>query len=227
MICILLVVAANLAALSSANNPFAPIESLSTRQATLSCNGISIPERCTQASTDYAMMVQQATNMPSPDSSRRIVNFTRTALDIICSNECVAPTLRLADCINNELARNLTHQACSRNEEDGTFCQVKVLEEVARNGSTSPLPICISRNTNGTARCDSLCRQSYLDARNRLGCCAASWYGSFGSLSALGQNFATCNVSLSNPCTLASAATTIFIDFLLIAAVFLLSMTMI
>ena len=93
----------------------------------------------------------------------------------MCGSECITPILRVADCTNtDELARNLTavNLFCSRHE-DGTFFPVTVLGEATRNDgtTTSLLPTCAFGNT-----CDSSCRQSYLDVRSRLGCCAASWY---------------------------------------------------
>ena len=105
------------------------------------------------------------------------------------------------------MTRNLTANLLCSRDEDGTFCPVRVLGEATRNDSTatSLLPTCAFANT-----CDSSCRKSYLDVRSRLGCCAASWYGiSSGSpLSTFGKNFATCNVSLTNPCPPASGAAT-------------------
>ena len=221
MMVLWVVIVASLAALSTAN-PLAPIESLLIRQMP-SCDGITIPERCTQAANDYTRMVQEIINNPSPDSTNRILNSIRTFLNTICSTECLTPTLRAADCVNNEAARNLTANLICSRQEDGTFCPVKVLEEVTRDGSTGILPTCVSGNS-----CPPSCQQSYQEVRNRLGCCAASWYGSSSPFSAtLGQNFATCDVPLTNPCTPASGAATICLNFLLIAAVFLLSMAMI
>ena len=225
----ILLLVVTVAALSmSTANPMAPLEaaikSISIRQMS-NCDGIIIPGDCIQAANNYSRAFQEITSngTGSPDSARRLLMAIRTYLTTACSSECLVPTLRAADCLNNQEARNLTaNLLCSQNE-DGAYCPVKVLEEVTRNGTTGPIPICAFGNT-----CDSSCRQSYLDIRSRLGCCAASWYGnSSGSpLSTFGENFATCNVSLTNPCTPASGAATICLNFLLLAVVFLLSVAM-
>ena len=222
----ILLLVVTVAALSTANplGPLEAIKSISIRQMS-NCNGITIPGHCIQAADDYTRAFQEimSNGTASPDSALRVLMAMRTYLDTMCSSECLAPTLRAADCSNNQEARNLTaNLMCSQNE-DGTYCPVKVLEEVTRNGTPGLIPICAFGNT-----CNSSCRQSYLDVRSRLGCCAASWYGnSSGSpLSTFGENFATCNVSLTNPCTPASGAATICLNFLLIAVVLLLSVAM-
>ena len=210
---VLVVIVANLAALSTAN-PLAPaIESLSIRQMP-NCSGITIPERCTQAANDRTRILQEISNNTSPSDSfinYRILNYY---LNITCSSECLTPMLRMYDCVNNEAQRNLTTNLICSQQEDGTFCPVKLLEEL--NATAGRLPACISGNS-----CPSSCQQSYEELRNRLGCCAASWYGSSNPFSSIfgGQNFVTCEVPLANPCTLASGAATICLNFLLIATV--------
>ena len=224
MIHILIVVVATVA-LSTAN----PLTALSIRQVP-SCGGIVLPEHCSQAFNNYVNMVQQITNNPDSDTVNRIADAVGTPLNTICGGECLGPLLAVYECLGNVAARNATAQlACSR-QEDGTFCPVKVLQELQRssqNGGTPALvPSCV---TSTSTTCSSTCRQSYIETRDRLGCCASSWFASSSSpySATFGRNFVTCNVQLTNPCTPASGAATICLNFLLLATVVLLSAAMI
>ena len=222
---IVLVVLAATVALSTAN-PLAPL--LSTRQVP-SCGGIIVPMRCSQAIADYTQMLQQILANPTdPDAINRIVNAIGPFLNTICSGDCLGPILAVYECLNNTIydaARNSTLSLVCARQEDGTFCPVKVLQELQRTPSVL-VPSCV---TPTSTTCSSSCQQSYIETRNRLGCCASSWYGNPLSpyFTTFGRNFVTCDVPLTNPCTPASGAATICLNFLLIAAVFLLSMAMI
>lgn len=218
---ILLVVIAATVVLSTAN-PLAPL--LSVRQVP-NCGGITIPMRCSQAINDYNQMLQQIAANPSSDTIRRIVDAIGPFLNTLCSGDCLGPFLALYQCLNNDAARNTTVSLVCARQEDGTFCPVKVLQELQRTPSVL-VPSCV---TPTSTTCSSSCQQSYIETRNRLGCCASSWYANPLSpyFSTFGRNFVTCNVPLTNPCTPASGAATICLNFLLIVAVFLLSMTMI
>ena len=84
---IFLVVVATLAALSTAN-PMAPISAIAKRLSIRqmpNCDGITIPERCTQALNDYTRMLQEIMNNPSPESARQIVDSLRTLLNTMCA----------------------------------------------------------------------------------------------------------------------------------------------
>ena len=64
------------------------------------CNGITIPGHCIQAADDYTRAFQEimSNGTASPDSALRVLMAMRTYLDTMCSSECLAPTLRAADC---------------------------------------------------------------------------------------------------------------------------------
>ena len=225
MIRILIVVVATVA-LSTAN----PLTALSIRQVP-NCGGIVVPDRCSQAITNYGNMLQQIVNNPADaDTDNRIVDAIGTLLNTICSGECLGPILAVYECLNNVVGRNTTEQLLCARQEDGTFCPVKVLQELQRtsqNGGTPVLvPSCV---TPTSTTCSSTCRQSYIETRDRLGCCASSWYANSLSpyFTTFGRNFVTCNVQLTNPCTQASGAATICLNFLLLATVILLSATLI
>ena len=219
MIRILIVVVATVA-LSTAN----PLTAISIRQV-LSCGGIVFPEHCSQAVNNSAAMLQEIINNPDSNTVNRLADALGTLLNTVCGGECLGPLLAINECLGNVAARNITAQITCARQEDGTFCQVKILQEIQQNNGAL-VPSCV---TPTSPTCSSTCRQSYIETRDRLGCCASSYYAN--SLSpfsaAFGRNFATCNVSLTNPCTPASGAATICLNFLLLATVILLSAAMI
>ena len=212
MIRILIVVVATVA-LSTAN----PLTAHSIRQL-LSCGGIVIPEFCSQAINNSANIYTEIAKNPDPDTIDRLLG---TFLNTFCSGECLGPFLAIRECQGHFDVRNLTTQLSCVRQEDGTFCQVKVLQELQQNDGAL-VPTCV--NSTSTT-CSSTCRQSYIETRDRVGCCASSWYANSLSpyYSSIGRNFATCNVELTNPCTPASGAATICLKFLLLATVILLS----
>ena len=219
MIRILIVVVATVA-LSTAN----PLTALSIRQVP-SCGGIVLPEHCSQAFNNFNNMSQRIVNTSDPDSVNRLADTLGTLLNTFCGEECLGPVLALSECLFNVTGRNIVDQLVCVRQEDGTFCEVKLLQEVLQNGG-APVPSCV---TPTSTTCSSTCHQSYIETRDRLGCCASSYYAN--SVSALtatfGRNFVTCNVQLTNPCTPASGAATICFNFLLLATVILLSAAMI
>ena len=222
---ILVVFVVTLAALSTAN-PLVQFRDISVRQLPSSCGGVTIPERCTQALDDYGQMLQQIFTNISSETGPMFVQAITTLLDVFCSPDCLDPTLAVDACQNNVSAENVINALICSRHEDGTLCPAKVVGELLRspqNGSTPGLvPTCV---TTTSTTCSSSCQQDYIDTRGRLGCCASSWYGRQSPFfSLLGQNFVTCNVSLTNPC---SGAATICLNFLLVVIVLLLSMMVI
>ena len=213
MIRILIVVVANVA-LSTAN----PLTALSIRQVP-SCGGIVLPEHCYQAFNNSNIMSQNLTR-----DVNRLVDVVGTQLNTFCSGECLGPFLAISDCLGNVADRDTATQLVCTRQEDGTFCLVKVEQEVLHTND-SQLPSCV---TPTSTTCSSSCRQSYIETRDRLGCCASSWYAnSLSPFSSLERNFVICNVELTNPCTPASGAVTICLNFLLLATMILLSAAMI
>ena len=220
MIRFLIVVVATVA-LSTAN----PLRTARPIRQVPSCGGVVLPELCSQAFNNFINMSQQIVNTSDPDSVNRLANTLETFLNTVCGGECLGPLLNITECLSNVAARNATDQITCARQEDGTFCQVRVLQESLQNGGAQ-VPSCV--NSTSTT-CSSTCRQSYIETRDRLGCCASTYFANpLSPFSAtLGRNFATCNVELTNPCPPASGAATICLNFLLLATVILLSAVMI
>ena len=153
-------------------------------------------------------------------------------LETFCKSDCLEVVLRAYACINTNPLQNLTTDMLCSRQEDGTLCPVKIVQELQRTTTSSStgslLPICITASATGTLNCDMACQQSYTEARSRLGCCGATWYGARSPnplYRVLSNNFAACDVALGNVCT--SGAAGLYLNVLLVAAVILLSMAMI
>ena len=198
---------------------------VSERQAS-SC---TLPTQCTQMSNEYILLSEGITSVTSSDPD---VPVNRTAdtigpfLETFCKSDCFDPVLRAYDCTNNNASRNLTTDLLCSRQEDGTLCPVKIVQQLRRTTTPSTLgslvPLCI----NSAGGCSTSCQQSLIQLRSRLGCCGANWYGTPSSpYSFFGNIFAVCNVTLGSPCT--SGAAGIYLNVLLVAAVFLLSMIMV
>ena len=221
MIRILIVVVATVA-LSTAN----PLRTAPSIRQVPSCGGIVFPEHCSQAFNNFNNRSRQIVNISDSDSDNRFADdleHFETFLNTVCGGECLGPYLAISECLG---AREITAQINCGQQEDGTFCLVKVLQETTLNDGL-PVPNCV--NFTSTT-CSSTCRQSYIETRDRLGCCAATYYANpVSPFTAIGRNFVTCNVQLTNPCTPESGAAqcTISFNFLLLATVILLSAAMI
>ena len=193
------------------------------------------------------LLLEGITSTATPVTTiNRIADTIGPFLETFCKSDCLDPVLRAYDCTNNNPMRNLTADLLCSQQENGTLCPVKVVQQLQRtsNSTTGTLgslaPLCAADNT-----CSTSCQQSYIELRSKLGCCGANWYGTSSSpYSTYGNFFAVCNVTLGNPCTSLVGPTTsasqppttasqpsgaagIYFNVLLVAAVFLLSMTMV
>lgn len=159
--------------------------------------------------------------IPTPGDLSRLSGVLQSALDVLCSSDCLNLFIR---CIgNSEQARNLTTQVTCVKAEDGNYCPAKVLQVQAQRPGALLLPAdCAGVLTT----CSSSCQQAYRQLKSDLGCCAATFYAnpSTGLQPLLGRNFATCGVSLDNPC---SGAAIICLNLVLVFAMILVSFAMV
>ena len=216
----LLVITLATLALSNANPMVTSLRHLSTRQTSQSCGGVTIPQRCIQAQVDYQHASAEILANFTSDSGARLTSALATYLGVYCSDDCLRPVLAVDACKNNGSAAFVNNVLCARHE-DGTYCPLKVFGEMVPTPGF--VPSCVSA---ASTSCSATCRQAYLDTRTRLGCCGASYYGNNVTsplYSLYGRNFATCNVTLGDPCPSASGAATICLNFLLMIAVIMLS----
>ena len=222
---LLLVITLATLALSNANPMVTSLRHLSTRQTSPSCGGVTIPQRCIQAQVDYQNASAEILTNFTLDSGAKLTSAIATFLGIYCSDDCLRPFLAVDACENNGSAAFATNNLVCARHEDGTYCPVKVNQELAVRNSSTPgyVPNCVSA---ASTNCSTTCRQAYLDTRSRLGCCGATYYGNNVTsplYSLFGRNFETCNVTLGDPCPAASGAATICLNFLLMIAVIMLS----
>ena len=223
---ILVVTLAATLSLSNAQLPeagFPDFWSHSSRQASPTCGGVTIPQRCIQAQVDYQQTLQQIFTNLTSDTGARLTSALATFVGVFCSDDCLRPLLAVDACENNGSAASAVSNLLCARHEDGTYCPVKVFEELVRNSSTPGLvPSCFSP---ASPNCSATCRLAYLDTRTRLGCCGATYYGNNETsplYSLFGRNFEICDVTLGDPCP-ASGAATICLNFLLMIAVIMLS----
>ena len=210
--------------------------SSSSDECQLGCNDLSYPPtRCILAYSDIIQTTQRLSSALGTDEINCTRATLRAQLESFCSRECLStfPTYQI--CFNRAVGgqiANLTRTGLCTRHADGTFCPVKILEEVTGPGNAI-VPPCAS---NGS--CDSDCQASYRNLSSRLGCCGISWYEnplvspsssspSPFSLSGVRGLFATCNVTLDGPCEAASGATTmVYLSSVLVVAIAcLLSLT--
>ena len=223
MIALFVCFAACIVALSPAATSAVEQRFVSERQAS-SC---TLPTQCTQMSNEYILLLEAITSPTTPvETINRTADTIGPFLETFCKSDCLDPVLRAYDCANTNPFRNLTTDLLCSRQEDGTLCPVKIVQQLQRTTTSTTLgslvPLCI----NSAGGCPTSCQQSYVELRSRLGCCGANWYGTPSSpYSSNGNIFAVCNVTLGSPCT--SGAAGIYLNVLLVAAVFLLSMTMV
>ena len=205
--------------------------SSSSDECQLGCNDLSYPPtQCDRLFKDIEFTIYQLSLILGTDDINCTRATLRAQLETFCSRECLStfPTYQI--CLNRavgERIANLTRIGLCTRHADGTFCPVKILEEVTGPGNAI-VPPCASGGS-----CDSDCQASYRNLSSRLGCCGSSWYENpvlptfFSSLSGVGRLFATCNVTLDGPCEAASGATTmVYLSSVLVVAIAcLLSLT--
>ena len=222
MIFLVAILAATLS-LSIAN----PVAVLSSRQIpNFQCvnSSVTLPVRCLDALNDYLrivnMTISGSNGQLTPADLSRLSGPLQTAFSVLCSSDCLDSYIRCAG--NSELVRNLTTQINCVRAGDGNYCPVKLLQEQAKNpGAAFIPPDCAVVSTT----CSSSCQQTYRQLRDDLGCCAATFFTNPSSpLRPFGRNFATCDVSLGNPC---SGAAIIYLNLVLVLAMVLVAFTMV
>ena len=237
MIFLVTVLAATSLSLSIAN----PVVVLSSRQIpNIQCidPSVILPTRCSDAINEYIRMVANITNqgnLTPAEALSRLSGLLQSTLGVLCSSECLDPYIR---CIGNssEQVRNLITQINCVRAEDGNYCPAKVLEEQAQRPGVVLIPSDCRAVSSTT--CSSSCQQTYRQLRDDLGCCAATFFANpSSSLFSLGRNFATCNVTLGNPCSGAtcnvtlgnpcSGAATIYFHLVLALAMVLVAFAMV
>ena len=198
----------------------------------LGCNDLSFPPaRCGQLYFDLVFqIIQRFSSILGTDDTNCTRATLRALLENFCSGECLTtfPTYHM--CVGgaaSEQIANFTLTGLCTQHADGTFCPLKILEEATGPGNAIVPPCAVGGS------CDSDCQASYRNLSSRLGCCGSSWYENpvlptfFSSLSGVGRQFATCNVTLDGPCEAASGATTmVYLSSVLVVAIAcLLSLT--
>ena len=197
--------------------------SSSSDECQLACNDLSYPPaQCMQLFTDIIQTFQRFSLTPGTVDINCTRAILRPLLENICSRECLSTLPAYQICVKratSEVANFTLTGYCTRHA-DGTFCPLKILEEVTGPGNAFAPP-CAS---NGS--CDSDCQAFYRNLSSRLGCCGSSWYENpvlptfFSSLSSVRRQFATCNVTLDGPCEAASGATTmVYLSSVLVVAI--------
>ena len=183
---------------------------------------VNLPARCVDALNDYirvANMTFPPGTTPAPGDLSRLSGVLQLTLDVLCSSDCLNLFIR---CIgNSEQARNLTTQVTCVRAEDGNYCPAKLLQVEGQR------PGLFSTNCSVVlTTCSSSCQQAYRQLRSDLGCCTATYYDnpSAGLQPLVGRNFATCGVSLDNPC---SGAAIICLNLVLVLAMVLVSFAMV
>ena len=206
--------------------------SSSSDECQLGCNNLSYPPaRCILLSGEVSLQVFRRLLLALGTNGIHCTRGTLQAqLEIFCSREYLSTFPTYQTCVNRVRGEQVAHLTltglCTRHA-DGMFCPVKILEEATGPGNAFAPP-CASGGS-----CDSDCQASYRNLSSRLGCCGSSWYENpvlptfFSSLSGVGRQFATCNVTLDGPCEAASGATTMVYlsSVLVIAIACLLSLT--
>ena len=220
---IFLVTIAATLSLSIAN----PVAFLSSRQIVPNFQcvdpSVTLPARCLNALNDYIRMANMTNNFrPTPENLSRLSSLLQSALGVLCSSDCQDPYIRCLG--NSEATRRFTTQINCVRAEDGNFCPVKLLRAQAqRPGAVLISPNCAVLNAT---TCSSSCQQTYRQLRDDLGCCTATFFTHPLlpiSVQRLERNFATCGVSLGNPC---SGAATIYLNFVLVLVIVLVSFEM-
>ena len=191
------------------------------------CGDISVSTECATALLNY---LQAETTLLSGASSgnlnsqvaSQIETTFQTNLAVVCADNCRNMLSAYYDCLNNTVGKNITEQIlCSRNLVDGTYCPVKVVQELPSGGGL--IPTCTSTTA---ASCTTACHQTYNNLKSSLGCCADNLYGlSVGSYAAYESNFTACGAMLDSPCYLGSATTSsttsdaagVYVNLLLVA----------
>ena len=108
--------------------------SLSSRQASPTCGGITIPLRCIQAQTDYEQTLQQIFTNLTQDTGARLESALATYFGVFCSDDCLRTHLAVDACENNGSAafarpgvhnqpRLLKSRSVNRPRFNWIFCQ--------------------------------------------------------------------------------------------------------
>ena len=169
----------------------------------------AVQPKCTQALSQIGNLTQPGNN---PDQHRAVFE---SALMVFCASDCLGPVLDLVQCqVQVENATNfvssLARIFCSI--DDGTYCFLKILPE-----SVNFSHLACGR----TGTCNSTCQAAHEQARDYLGCCAASWFQQ-GLFVSVGTGFSNCRVPLGEQCPLPSSAVrviTLHIALLLIVSI--------
>ena len=178
---------------------------------------ITLPARCSDALNDFIRMANITNNFrPTPENLSRLARLLQSELGVLCSSECQDPFIRCAG--NTEQVRMLTTQINCVRAEDGNYCPVKLLQAQAKRPRAVLIP---PDCAVVTTTCSSSCQQTYRQLRDDLGCCTATIFTHpLLLVHRFERNFATCGVSLGNPC---SGAAIICRSLVLVLAMVLLS----
>ena len=151
---------------------------LTTRQFNFQCRNHSIPtpQHCSDAINQYLHLSQRFINLTSPTTptqdpqalSETIAMF-QPVLGVVCTGECLEPFMGCFRTVTKAIKNEMLFRICAQ-AEDGTFCEVKLLQETESERSILP------QNCSTPGTCSASCQQSFRDLKSRLGCCATNYY---------------------------------------------------
>ena len=173
------------------------------------CGNVTVSTACATALSNYlqaetTLLTDASSGTLTTQLASQIENTFQTNLDVFCTDNCKNMLSEYYDCVGSDVGNNVTEQIlCARNLADGTFCPVKVVQQLPTGGGL--IPTCTSVNA---ASCTTACHETFNTLKNNLGCCADNLYGlSFGSFSSYQSNFTACGAMLDSPCYLGSSST--------------------
>ena len=157
------------------------------------CTPPAIPTQCARAQADLSSRLSQILANPNSMTAQQIRDVLLPFLNTLCGSTCLSPSIAALRCLNQtDLLDFSLRGICGRN--GNTYCAIAILD-LGISG-TSPIPTCAASGS-----CPSDCRSSLTTISNRLGCCAASWYGiSSSPYASVGNQYRTCGVSLGSAC---------------------------
>ena len=205
---------------------------LTTRQflPSFQCRNHSIPtpQHCSNAINQYLHLSQRFVNLttlttPTQDSQTLLdtIAMLQPVLRVVCVGECLEPFVGCTQ-TDTEASKNATLFTTCARAEDGTFCLVKLWQEIRS--------FFLFQSCSTFANCSSTCQQSFRDLKTRMGCCATNYFETPSSpLKILyDTKLANCSVPVGTPCNSASktgGATIVYLNVVLVIAVFLLTIT--
>ena len=144
-------------------------------------------------------------------------------LGVVCTGECLEPFVGCFRTVTEAIKNETLFRICAR-AEDGTFCEVKLLQETESERSILP------QNCSTPGTCSASCQQSFHDLKSRLGCCATNYYETSSSPYRYQYQtyLANCSVPVGTPCNSASAlagAAIVYLNVVLVIAVLLVTIT--